>query len=274
MKQALSILIALLIMGFHVQAGKKLSVKDLKKVMTLKIDRAGGANAAAVVWHPQLQRYYAAQAGNAAFPLEIFDSKGTMISDDNLATMIDIRGLWYNAQRKTLQINAYNDLGWAEYKMNSNGIPEGVRRMPGATGQPTENSAAAYDAVNDVVYFFDNAASTLNRHQILNSAPEAKIPLYLGAATKDEFEAHKKNEHPEYYNETVVVYTGNKGAEVGMLNITSRRIELYDIGTGYMTQALNLPDDATVEASLDFSYANEIYWLFDTKYREWKGYKP
>jgi hypothetical protein len=273
MNKASTLLVALLLLAIYAQAGKKATTRDIKKVMTLKIDRPGGGNAAAVVWHPDLKRYYAAQAGNADFPLEIFDDKGTMVSDDNLTTMFDIRGLWYNKQRKTFQMNGYKDFGWAEYKLDSKGIPISVKRMPGATGQPDQNSGAAYDDENDVVYFLDYSEGSLARHQVLNSSPDAMIPVYKGSASKEEFEAHKKDEHPEVYNDLALVYTGIKGAEIGLLNVTSRRVELYDISTGFMTQILNLPDDATVVTTLDFSYCNGTYWLFHKEKRIWQGYK-
>ena len=68
----------------------------IKEKLRLQMPEGSGSNGASVAWHPVLKRYYAAFAGNADFPLGIFDEKGKRLSADNLTTQIDVRGLWYN----------------------------------------------------------------------------------------------------------------------------------------------------------------------------------
>jgi hypothetical protein len=87
----------------------------------------------------------------------------------------------------------------------------------------------------------------------------------------DEFE--DETAVPENHNTTTVVYTGIKGAELGFLNVGGGSIELYDIGTGFMTKRLELPYDAPSQTTFNFAYANGIYWLFDMDSRTWTGYK-
>jgi hypothetical protein len=112
MKKILLLLAAFLLVG---ASANSQTIKTLKKVLELKITEPGGANAASVAWHPVQKKYYAAQAGNADFPLGVFDVKGKMLSNSTQTTLFDIRGLWYNAKTKTLQANGYNDFGWTEY---------------------------------------------------------------------------------------------------------------------------------------------------------------
>ena len=77
----------------------------------------------------------------------------------------------------------------------------------------------------------------------------------------------------DQYNSTTVIYTGIPKAELGLLNIEEKRIELYDMKTGYVTKKFSLPDDVAVYETLNFSYANGIYWFFNKELRIWKGYK-
>ena len=247
--------------------------KTLKSVLTLKIDREGGANGAAVAWHPVQKKYYAAMAGNVSFPLEVFDVKGKMLSDDNLETQFDIRGFWYNPNRKSLQMNGYNDFGWAEYKVNGNGIPIEVVKMPFTASQPSEQSAGAYDPKKNAVYFLNFETKGAERHDAKTGVEEVTIKLHLGAKKAEDIQTIEAKEIKDEYNENALIFTDVTNGELGLLNVTSRQIELYSTTTGYMTQVLSLPDDANVELSLNFSYCNGMYWLFDKKLREWRGYK-
>src|SRR5262245_58419425 len=77
----------------------------LKKVMSLTMARTAdddmpGTRGASIAWHPLQKKYYAAMAGNIAYPLCIFDVKGQRISPDSQSCNMDVRGLWYNAVKK------------------------------------------------------------------------------------------------------------------------------------------------------------------------------
>ncbi len=267
----------LLIVGFHTYAQKPKTTGDqqpktLKQVLTLHIDRPGGANAANVAWHPVQNKYYAAQAGNETFPMEVFDANGRMLSDNNLETMVDVRGLWYNPNTKTLQANGYDNNGWVEYKLNGKGIPASITKMDIETGKPDPQSVGAYDPKKNVLYYFDYTTVGIERHKMSNGVSDTTIALHLGAKTKgdivNEQEVTKAN-----YNENALIFTGIAGSEIGLLNVNDKQIELYNLATGLMTKALKLPDGAPVESSLNFSFCNGIYWLNDKTERVWHGYK-
>ncbi len=259
------------ITGTYAQTADKATT--LKEVLTLKIDRSGGANGAAVAWHPGQKKYYAAQAGNATFPMEVFDEKGKMLSDDQLETKKDVRGMWYNPTSKTLQITTYNTEGWWEYKLDSKGMPVSVSKLPGEASQPDPQSAGVYDPKKATVYFYDMENVWLEAHSIKNGEKTGTtIQLYPGARSKDE--AKMQTDDAKYnYSENTVIYTGIPHGEIGLLNTRDKQIELYDIATGLMTSELKLPSDAPVHPSLNFSYCNNIFWLFDTGERVWHGYK-
>ena len=267
----------LLIVGFHTNAQKPKTTgiqqpKTLKQVLTLHIDREGGANAANVAWHPVQKKYYAAQAGNETFPMEVFDANGRMLSDNNLETIIDIRGFWYNPNTKTLQANGYDNTGWAEYKLNGKGIPTSIVKIDIEPGKPDPQSVGAYDAKKNVVYFFDYSTVGVERHKMTDGVSDTTIALYLGAKTKNDIVADQKTIKANY-NENALIYTGIAGSEIGLLNVNDKQIELYNIATGLMTKVLKLPDGAPVERSMNFSFCNDIYWLNDKTERVWHGYK-
>jgi hypothetical protein len=245
--------------------------KALKPFLVLKINREGGANGANIAWHPGQKKYYAAMAGNSEFPMEVFDATGKMVSPDSLQTMFDVRGLWYNPNAKTLQANGYDNYGWSEYKLDAKGIPVSSRKLSVLTSQPDPQSVGAFDPKNNLVYFYDYGFAGVEQHNMKTSAADTTIILHLNARTKDEIVP--TTEMKDNYNENAIAFTGIPKKEIGVLNATERQIELYNLANGLMTEWMKLPDDAPVEHSLNFSYCNGIYWLFNKTDREWHGYK-
>lgn len=246
--------------------------KTLKEVMKLHIDRAGGANAASVAWHPVQKKYYAAQAGNETFPMVVFDANGKKLSDDKQETHFDVRGFWYNPTTKTMQANGYDDGGWAEYKLDGKGMPVSIKKMDVEPGKPDAQSVGAYDPKKNVLYYFDYKTVGVERHKMSDGVSDTTIMLHLGIKNKADIKDDQEDKKTSY-NENAIIFTGIKGAEIGLLNATDKQVELYDLATGLMTRVLSLPDGAPVNYSLNFSYSNGIYWLNDKTERTWHGYK-
>jgi hypothetical protein len=248
--------------------------RTLKPALQLKIDRTGGANGANVAWHPAQKKYYAAMAGNAVYPMAIFDKDGKKAIDDEVQAMTDVRGLWYNPVMKALQCNGYDKFGWSEYRMDEKGKPTSARSLSIATSQPDAQSVGAYDPKNNLLYFIDVHTNTVESHSLTNGAPGPSVRIHPEVDKNDTFGDAKENELPLSYNENAIIFTGIKKAEIGLLNVAKKRIELYDLSSGKMTQTLELPSDApSLEYSLNFSYCNGIYWLFSKAERIWFGYK-
>ncbi len=102
---------------------------------------------------------------------------------------------------------------------------------------------------------------------------DSSIALHLGAKSKDEIEEPVSADVKGNYNENAIIYTGIAKSEIGVLNFSDKQIELYNLATGLRTQILKLPSGAPVQASLNFSYCNGTYWLYDKTDRVWHGYK-
>ena len=279
MKKLSVLLNIFLLIAFSVTAQTE---KKLNKVMELTITEEGGANGAVVVWEPVLKRYYCPMAGNEVFPFQIFDAKGKLLSKPKQETLMDVRGMWYNAKTKKLYANGYNDAGWAEYIMDVKGNPTGKKILFEGMNQPDMQSVGTYDAAKNVVYFlnynkvhtYSTSATkamgdpvTLNFEKIKST--EEKPPT----DSSDVFDMVADEETYTEYNSTTVIYTGIKGQELGLLNITDKRIDLFDQATGNIKIRLVLPDDAAVNPMFNFSYANGMYWLFNKATRIWTAYK-
>ncbi len=249
--------------------------KDLKKVIQLKIPREGGANGAQVAWNPAEKKYYAAMAGNSSFCLGVYNTEGILVSSTSQQTMFDIRGFWYNPATRSLQMNGYNDFGIAEYTLDSDGIPADVKILKDGMNQPTEQSSAAYNPTEKVMYFFSEDGG-IEVYTLSTGGYERMIDIALGLtkeADKEKVFSRDNLEVLDDYNTTTVVYTGISGAEIGLLNHYKKQVEFYSLKSGYMTRKWLLPTDAPAQTILNFSYCNGIFWLFDKQLRIWNGYK-
>lgn len=248
--------------------------KPLKQVMKLQMPEEGGSNGGSVVWHPLQKKYYAAMAGNASYPLSVFDSKGKILSDETIATMFDVRGLWYNANNKSIEGNAYDSGGWVGYKLDAKGIPEEVVQLKEGINQPNEHSVGSYDAKAKKIYFlYEDSISIYNP---VSGKEEKKLKINFGVKAaekqikKEETDSDDSFLQEDYSN--TAVFTGITGAEFGLMNIVTLQIELYS-KQGYFVRAFKLPDRAFAVNSFNFAYANGIWWLFNKEDRAWYGYR-
>ena len=251
----------------------------LKQVMELKMpkntgDELCGTRGAGVCWNPLTQKYYAAFAGNTGFPMGVFTAAGKIISGDTLATMEDIRGIWYDAAINKIMANGYNDIGWINYELDKAGIPTHYYYKYLGMNQPNEQSVGAYDNKMKRVLFLDGSRVMLyagNSNMFV--AVTDSVQIYWGRKkTEGAGDNEDALEVNQDYNSNVVA-TGITNAEFGFLNTANKQIELYSYQGGYLQQVLKLPETAPVEASFNFAFCNGTYWLFDIANRKWIGYK-
>lgn len=254
--------------------------RNLKKVAELQMPKTAdddfcGTNGASVCWNPVNRLYYAAFAGNSEFPMAVFNSAGKRLSSEDLTTMGDLRGIWYDPATKKLIANGYKTSGWMEFNLDEKGIPARIETLFPGTNQPNWQSAGAYDSRLKRVFFLDKSRVLLYENfGDLFARRDDSVQIHWGrtqsqgpASFEDEFEEN------EDYNNTTVIATGIRGAEFGVLNTLDRKIELYDINNGYLKKSYKLPVDAPVKEWLNFAYTNGIFWLFDVADRKWIGYK-
>ena len=235
-------------------------------------DEMPGTRGASVAWHPGLKKYYASMAGNIGYPMGVFDATGKRISPDTLNCNADTRGLWYNVQKKEIQGNSFSDYGWFRYTVNVKGTPVKTAIFLEGKNQPGDNSVGAFNAAKQqVLFLFDNDVFF---YSIQGEESGQSLTINWGRTKTDGVsEEGEEVWTSEDYNSTSVVYTGIKGAELGFINTTDSQIELYNIADGFLTRKLKLPDDASINATFNFAYANGMFWLFNMDERTWTGYK-
>ncbi len=246
------------------------TTRVLKKTIELQMPGEEGSNGGAVAWHPEQKKYYSTFAGNASYPLAVFDAAGKRLSPPDTKSMIDIRGLWYNPVTKNICGNGFQENGWFSYGLNTNGIPENVVSVLDGLNQPGDQSIGVYNPKNKLVYFLaltDIVAYNEYGKQVADST--IHIFLNVDENYKDGEVAYLE----ENFNTTTVVFTGISKNEFGLLNYTMPQIELYNKNTGALSQILKLPDGAKAYDWFNFSYTNGIYFLFDKDDRKWIGYK-
>ncbi len=249
--------------------------RPLKSTLELQMPEGEGSNGASVVWHPEQKKYYAAFAGNTSYPLAVFDAVGKRVSEDGLTTGFDVRGLWYDASKKSVCGNAYADGGLFKLLLNPQGIPKSSDNFVKESMQPYENAVGFMVPPLEAVCFL--TGQELLIYKVDEAKTDETIRLYVGKKDKNEVK-EDGNEFdlytmPENYNASSAVFTEKSKAEFGLLNFTDMQIELYDAKTGLMTQILKLPDTAPAPERFNFAFANGIYWLFNKEKRKWVGYK-
>jgi hypothetical protein len=257
------------------------TARKLKKTIVLQMaltaeDDMPGTRGASVVWHPLQKKYYAAMAGNVGYPLSVFDATSKRVSADTHITDADIRGLWYNPFVKAIQGNQYNDYGWFQYKLTPGGMVDEVEELQEGMHQPDAQSAGAYYPAKKQVLFQQEGAILFYNYDtgLLEEDDDGEaISLKIFWGLKKSQAEEDQLDSPEGLYNSTVIFTGIKGGELGFLNVDDRQIELYDIKTGYLSQALAIPDDAKAELTFNFAFANGMYWLFDMETRKWTGYK-
>lgn len=282
MKKTLLLILVLMCgtMLLHAQVGGR----SLKKVMELKMPKTAdddmpGTRGASVAWHPLKKQYYASFAGNAEYPHAVFNAAGKRISPDDLTTLVDTRGLWYNTVSKKISGNGYGSNGWFNYILDAKtGIPAEYNIEFEGTNQPGDQSVGIFNPLTKEVLFLNGFDIVAYNAADAKEKENSKTTLHWGRTKSQGIEEKKETEEeapagPEGYNNTSIIYNGVAGAEIGVLNTDNKLIELYNIKTGFLTQRLKLPSDAVVESSFNFAYANGIYWLFNIAERKWEGYK-
>lgn len=262
-----------LLLAFVFVAGLQLTVdaqqtKALKKVMELQMPKEGGNNGASVVYHPIQKKYYASFAGNAAYPMSVFDIKGKRISKDDLQAGFDVRSLWYNSSNQTLQGNGYNDFGWTNFILDKAGIPTGNEVFMNGMNQPGAQSVGAFDDKNKMVYFLSD-----DRVAIYNFKGQPKGEMKFTFDGMDAEEVETEGLLPEKFNSASLVFTGIDKAEWGLLDIENKKVVLFDRITGKLTQQWTIDSPADFQSSFGFAYTNGLVFIFNKAERKWEGYK-
>ncbi len=236
-------------------------IDSVSLILEIPSAETQGSNGTGVAYDPVKKLYYTAFAGNASYPLVVFDAKGNAVSS-GVTTTIDVRGLWYNSKTATLEANGYNEFGTVKYLLDKKGIPYSTSTLIAGMNQPDANSVGVFDAVHNEILFLEMSDFDGVVHRYSRTTGKALGDIEL-----------KGMDDMGLYNNTSMVYTGIKGAEIGIVDYELAIIYLFDISTGEISKQVTLPLDASVEERFNFAFANGMFWFFDTINRAWYGYK-
>lgn len=268
---------SLILLTLTIFASQLWSQKTLTPSITLQMPEGGGANAAAIVWHPIIKKYYAPIVGNADFAMAIFDAKGKVITD-TLTCGYDFRGMWYNPISKRIEFNCYSDFGWGHLILDVQGnIKDRVIDFYGMN-QPNEQSVGVYYTPGSMVIFLNPQTLDIEKYNTKTAiADSVLLKIYVGCKTQDEVNnmLYEEDDEVDRWLERniVVQYTGKPNQEFAVVNTTNRTIELYSQKTGLITDTYSIPEGVTLEKNFNFTYCNNIWWFYSKAERKWYGYK-
>lgn len=238
---------------------------QLTKVMELQVQGEGGSNGASIAWHAVGKKYYAAMAGNASYPLCVFSENGTLLSPADNASMVDVRGLWFNAKKAKIQGNAFGEDGWFEYILNAQGIPTDFKKMVEGASQPDDQCVGTFSSKTNEVIFFDGM--DIYFYDAITGEVKESISFDQVLTNSGIALSEKEN-----YNTRSILFTGKPGQELGMLNVEKKQLELFSL-EGKRSLILKVPSNQNVYASFNMAYSNGMYWFFNKDNRKWIGYK-
>ncbi len=252
------------------------SIRQLRKNFEMKMPSGPGENGGTVAISLKNRNFYATIVGNKTYSIAYFNAIGEMMSPPDLSLLADIRGLWYSPALKTFVANGYGATGWFTYVLDDAGIPYDIKPLFSGQLQPFPNSVAQYNQRENLVHFLKGSTVVAYDAATGKEIREKTVLIKVGHTKKmppppgtviDSIAVLKD------YNSTTVIYTGMSNAEFGLLNIKTKEIELYSKADGLMTQKLKLPEDAIVKDKFNFSFCNNVYFLYNSNNRSWIGYR-
>lgn len=256
------------------------TTRTLRETLRLQMLSGPGTMGAGVAFHGKYRYYYASIAGNIKHPMAIFNIVGERISPGDLATMFDTRGIWFNPAAKTIQAGGFGNYGIISYVIDEYGIPYNTQEVFKSNWMHDDQASATMNPRDTLLYILDRNIVRAYHPVTGKSIIEKNIVLKPGVFKP---KPPRPNQPPmvvpeadtllNAYNNTSIAFTSLLNAEIGLLNLRDKAIELYSRSEGIMTQKLLLPADAPVSKRLNFSFANNIYWLYDARNRVWIGYR-
>lgn len=225
--------------------------------LKLKLKSKSGYIGNEVVFNSDKRIYYTAFAGNASWPCETFDEKGNYLAESEVG--FDMRGLWYNPNLQTFEGNGYNDVGVKQLVLDANGFPTGhVNTVFTGFNQPDPQSVGDYDFdSNEIIFYHEGKIyrykrednSFIGSYDLLDLPPIGNI------------------------NTTTVIYVGQIGAEIGILDFAKKEVLFFEKNTGKYAGKSKLPGDVITNDKFRFALANNCAWFYDVDERIWYGYK-
>lgn len=224
---------------------------------TYYVKGEGGANGLTVTYNPDNGYYYCAQAGNADFPLEIFNANGEGIYATT--TKKDLRGFWYNTKSKCFEGTMYMG-GTFKAFVNGNGYPTNPIMQSNSMDfvPPADQSQVVCNVSKGEMYAYDN--NVIHVYSQKTNKLKKKIALKNCPVST------------QYLNPYAMIYTGYKNYEFGLYDIVNMKILFFN-SKGVYSQSVQMPYDTPVIEWFRIGFANDRIFVYDGDYRAWYCYK-
>lgn len=231
------------------------SITD-KSTISYTIQGESGTNGSAVAYIPERKQYVCVIAGNATYPIEIFDASGKTIASGDAG--VDSRGLWYNPSTKKVEGNGYDDAGIYTYSFSTSGdeLRSNIEMLRNGMIQPNGQTVGAFDPdENEILYLEDDRVIRYSRSAFTRSG---SLGLDIPNGSN--------------INETTLGYTGIPKAEICLLDHAKKELLFFDKSNGNFTKSLALPASFVTDSWFRWSFANGRVWSYDANARTWTGY--
>ncbi|MFM2377373.1 MAG: hypothetical protein RLZZ165_2470 [Bacteroidota bacterium] len=235
------------------QAPKPTAIESMK----YRFESTEGTNASAVAFIPGPKVFITVIAGNASFPMEVFDMSGSTIHIREAG--LDLRGIWYNPKSNTLEANAYGESGWFSRELNSEGLPIGDWKcIKEGMHQPEEQSVLSYDpTVRKLITIQDETFFLFSRKN-----GKGKPAHQHGTPGDTDW----------YINPYVAAYTGNDAYPIAVLELNGDQILYFDLNGKYQG-ATQIEGGLPEIDGFRFSFAGNMAWIYDESVRTWTAYR-
>lgn len=252
----LILFIALLCSRTNAQNTVALGAASIK----IALPKGSGTNAAGVAYNPQTGYYYMAMAGNADYPLYVYNKRWTLVAE--VTGDVDFRSIWYNPTTKQLEGNGYNEEAIYVITLNDKGIPTGAKKTEVDVPAGLElNTSWAYNAASKQVMVYDDGKESIIIYDRKKGTKKKSILLRPSVPAKS-------------VNYTTALYTGMKGKEIAIGNYVENTLWLYDAKTGKKTETVKVATTSTpMKDRFNLAWCNNTVWLFNTDERTWYGFE-
>lgn len=252
------LLLPAILLSAHGATGQWTPAANAVKLLDSLIFTSTGITNASLVWHPVKARYYSLRPGNAAFPLETWVA-GSSTSVCTATAGVDSRGLWYNPATNAIERNCFGTLGWATLGIDAASCATGAfTTIFSGQLQATTQSVAAFDPVQNEVLTYAAATTSV---QFRSRATGALVQTLLLTGTP-----------VANINTESIIWTGQAGYEIGLLDYVTKRVLLFSRASGAFTGQSQLPASAATHSQFRFCYTNNRVWLFTATTRKWNAY--
>jgi hypothetical protein len=251
--------------------------KTLKQVIAVQLPEGDGSNSGAIAWNPVTQKYYTSMAGNAIYPMGVYDVKGKPVQE-NVEAENDYRGIWYNTASKRIEFNCYDSGGIGHLVLDTKGKINSKPVDFSGMNQPGDQNVGVYYPLGNSIIYLNSTTYAVVKYSAKTARGTGELcTLRVGCKTPteaNEMDADTESSRWEGRNISSVQYTGIPKAELAILNIDDRIVELYDQKTGLQSKIfLKIPESVPIHPSFNFCYTNGIWWFFNKDERKWVGCK-